>query len=138
MEELGDGLSPGGGGEEGGATVDHPVGGHGGHGHHLRPVVESSRGGRLGGRELTPQEELHERHVKFHEKHRGHEEMHLQMFLILIISLLLAQIILVEWKKRHYRSVPSYYTYSYASKHSFFRVQTVGFFGYIGFSMLYN
>lgn len=39
-----------------------------------------------------------------HEKHKGHESMHLEMMLILLTTLVIAQIILVEWKKRHYRS----------------------------------
>jgi len=54
-------------------------------------------------RELTPQEELRRQHMQFHEKHKGHEQMHAEMFIILIVTLLVAQIILVEWKKRHYR-----------------------------------
>jgi RING finger protein 121 len=33
----------------------------------------------------------------------GHEQMHMEMFLILIVTLLIAQIVLVEWKKRHYK-----------------------------------
>lgn len=39
-----------------------------------------------------------------HEKHKGHEAMHLEMILILLVTLIIAQIALVEWKKRHYRS----------------------------------
>ena len=54
-------------------------------------------------RELTPQEELRRQHMQFHEKHKGNEQMHAEMFIILIVTLLLAQILLVEWKKRHYR-----------------------------------
>lgn len=54
-------------------------------------------------RELSPQEELRKQHIQFHEKHKGHEQMHAEMFIILIFTLLIAQIVLVEWKKRHYR-----------------------------------
>lgn len=43
-------------------------------------------------------------HVKMHEQHKGHEEMHVEMLLILFGTLLVAQIILVEWKKLHYKS----------------------------------
>lgn len=43
------------------------------------------------------------RHREFHEKHKGHEQMHAEMFLILIVTLIVAQIVLVEWKKRHYK-----------------------------------
>lgn len=39
-----------------------------------------------------------------HEKHRGHEQMHMEMFLILIVTLVVAQIALVQWKKRHFKS----------------------------------
>jgi RING finger protein 121 len=39
-----------------------------------------------------------------HEKHRGHEAMHAEMVLILIVTLVVAQILLVQWKQRHFRS----------------------------------
>ncbi|XP_013171740.1 PREDICTED: RING finger protein 121 isoform X3 [Papilio xuthus] len=39
-----------------------------------------------------------------HELHRGHESMHTTMVLILIVTLVVAQFVVVEWKKRHYRS----------------------------------
>lgn len=39
-----------------------------------------------------------------HEKHKGHDAMHAEMLIILIITLIVAQVALVEWKKRHYRS----------------------------------
>lgn len=39
-----------------------------------------------------------------HEKHRGHETMHLEMMLVLVVTLVVAQILLVQWKKRHNRS----------------------------------
>lgn len=42
--------------------------------------------------------------MKMHEKHKGHESMHAEMVIILIITLVVAQIVLVEWKKRHYKS----------------------------------
>jgi len=38
------------------------------------------------------------------EKHRGHEQMHAEMILILFGAMLLAQVILVLWKLRHKRS----------------------------------
>lgn len=43
-------------------------------------------------------------HQKLHEKHKGHEAMHSEMVLVLLITLIVAQIVLVEWKKRHYKS----------------------------------
>ena len=39
-----------------------------------------------------------------HEKHRGHESMHAEMALILVGTLIVAQIVLVQWKIRHFRS----------------------------------
>jgi RING finger protein 121/175 len=39
-----------------------------------------------------------------HEKHKGHDSMHAKMVLILLVTLILAQVLLVEWKKRYYRS----------------------------------
>ncbi|KAG0432462.1 hypothetical protein HPB47_020832 [Ixodes persulcatus] len=39
-----------------------------------------------------------------HEKHRGHEKMHAYMILILLASVVVAQIVLVQWKKRHFKS----------------------------------
>lgn len=42
--------------------------------------------------------------MKLHEQHKGHESMHAEMVLILLVTLIVAQIVLVEWKKRHYKS----------------------------------
>ncbi|XP_077307175.1 E3 ubiquitin ligase RNF121 [Lithobates pipiens] len=39
-----------------------------------------------------------------HAKHRGHEAMHAEMVLILIATLVVAQLLLVQWKQRHTRS----------------------------------
>ena len=52
-------------------------------------------------------------HQRLHEKHRGHEAMHLEMVLILIATLVVAQIVLVQWKQRHFKSfqVSSYQCY---------------------------
>ncbi|XP_050580591.1 RING finger protein 121 isoform X1 [Bombus affinis] len=54
--------------------------------------------------EMTVEEKWMVKHVQMHEKHKGHDEMHLEMLLILFGTLLVAQIILVEWKKIHYKS----------------------------------
>lgn len=43
-------------------------------------------------------------HQRLHEKHRGHEAMHAEMVLILIATLVVAQILLVQWKQRYFRS----------------------------------
>jgi len=105
------------------------------HGHeHDTDLLDRIREGERRRRQLSPQEELiHKRHAEYHEKHKGHEQvhfeepkktgsgfsrtcslpchavttfvvsvlqMHMEMFLILIVTLLIAQVILVEWKKR--------------------------------------
>lgn len=43
-------------------------------------------------------------HARMHAKHRGHEAMHAEMVLILIATLVVAQLLLVQWKQRHSRS----------------------------------
>ncbi|KAG4068076.1 hypothetical protein HA402_011409 [Bradysia odoriphaga] len=54
--------------------------------------------------EMTREERLRFDHQKMHEKHKGHDAMHLEMILILLVTLIIAQILLVQWKQRHYRS----------------------------------
>ncbi|XP_045778236.1 RING finger protein 121 [Maniola jurtina] len=53
---------------------------------------------------MTPEEKLRYDHQKMHELHRGHDSMHMKMVLILISTLVVAQIVVVQWKKLHYRS----------------------------------
>lgn len=43
-------------------------------------------------------------HQKMHEQHKGHDAMHAEMIIILLVTLIVAQVVLVEWKKRHYKS----------------------------------
>ncbi|PIK45374.1 hypothetical protein BSL78_17756 [Apostichopus japonicus] len=43
-------------------------------------------------------------HQRMHEKHKGHEAMHLEMMLVLLLTLFVAQVFLVQWKKRHFKS----------------------------------
>ena len=43
-------------------------------------------------------------HALMHAKHHGHEAMHAEMVLILIATLVVAQLLLVQWKQRHPRS----------------------------------
>ncbi|XP_072375568.1 E3 ubiquitin ligase Rnf121-like [Diabrotica undecimpunctata] len=54
--------------------------------------------------ELSPEEKLRLEHQRIHEQHKGHEKMHAEMIIVLIITLVVAQLCLIEWKKRHYRS----------------------------------
>lgn len=39
-----------------------------------------------------------------HAKHEGHAAMHAEMVLILIVTLVVAQLVLVQWKQRHSKS----------------------------------
>lgn len=43
-------------------------------------------------------------HARMHAKHKGHEAMHAEMVLILIVTLVIAQLVLVQWKQRHPKS----------------------------------
>ncbi|CAH0560674.1 unnamed protein product [Brassicogethes aeneus] len=54
--------------------------------------------------ELTPEEKWRLEHQKLHEQHKGHEKMHAEMVIILIVTLFVAQFVLIEWKKRFYKS----------------------------------
>ncbi|XP_019355931.1 E3 ubiquitin ligase RNF121 isoform X2 [Alligator mississippiensis] len=53
---------------------------------------------------LSPEEKWRFEHARMHAKHRGHEAMHAEMVLILIATLVVAQLLLVQWKQRHPRS----------------------------------
>ncbi|XP_035770627.1 RING finger protein 175-like [Neolamprologus brichardi] len=53
---------------------------------------------------MTHRENWKVQHEHLHMKHRGHEAMHAEMVLILIATLVVAQIVLVQWKQRHHRS----------------------------------
>ena len=44
------------------------------------------------------------KHEALHEKHKGHESMHAEMVLILLVSLVVSQFVLVVWKTRHFKS----------------------------------
>ena len=43
-------------------------------------------------------------HAELHEKHKGHEQMHGEMVLILFVSLILGQCILFHWRARYNKS----------------------------------
>lgn len=43
-------------------------------------------------------------HLMMHEKHRGHESMHAAMLLILISATVLAQILLIFWRRKNFKS----------------------------------
>ncbi|KAK0160114.1 hypothetical protein PV328_007554 [Microctonus aethiopoides] len=54
--------------------------------------------------EMTPEEKRRVEHIRMHQLHQGHESMHAEMLLILLVTLIVVQITLVEWKKRHFKS----------------------------------
>ena len=43
-------------------------------------------------------------HEALHEKHKGHESMHAEMVLVLLITLIVSQVLLVFWRTRHFKS----------------------------------
>ncbi|XP_078038062.1 E3 ubiquitin ligase Rnf121 isoform X1 [Augochlora pura] len=54
--------------------------------------------------EMTPEEKARLNHIKMLDRHKGHEAMHAEIIIISLATLLAAQIILVQWKKWHFRS----------------------------------
>uniref|UniRef100_A0AAR2JG18 RING-type domain-containing protein n=1 Tax=Pygocentrus nattereri TaxID=42514 RepID=A0AAR2JG18_PYGNA len=52
-----------------------------------------------------------------HAKHKGHEAMHAEMVLILIVTLVVAQLVLVQWKQRHPKSYNYYSASGMPTKH---------------------
>uniref|UniRef100_A0A8C1QJU8 RING-type domain-containing protein n=2 Tax=Cyprinus carpio TaxID=7962 RepID=A0A8C1QJU8_CYPCA len=52
-----------------------------------------------------------------HAKHKGHEAMHAEMVLILIVTLVIAQLVLVQWKQRHPKSYNYYNASGMPTKH---------------------
>ncbi|XP_053418777.1 RING finger protein 121 isoform X1 [Nycticebus coucang] len=82
----------------------------------MAAVVEVEVGGGAAGEreldevdmsDLSPEEQWRVEHARMHAKHRGHEAMHAEMVLILIATLVVAQLLLVQWKQRHPRSYNS-------------------------------
>ena len=49
--------------------------------------------------ELSQEEKWNYEHLRMHQKHAGHGDMHAEMILILIVVLIVSQICLVQWKK---------------------------------------
>ncbi|XP_074621335.1 E3 ubiquitin ligase RNF121-like isoform X3 [Acropora palmata] len=58
----------------------------------------------LPSRSLSKEELWKLEHEKLHAKHKGHEAMHMEMVLILFSTLIVAQVLLVKWKKHYYKS----------------------------------
>lgn len=53
---------------------------------------------------LSPEERFRVQHEAMHAKHKGHEAMHMEMILVLLISLVICQLILLIWRNYHRRS----------------------------------
>eukprot|EP00041_Stephanoeca_diplocostata_P034370 m.1169533 g.1169533 ORF g.1169533 m.1169533 type:complete len:473 (-) comp24509_c1_seq11:3513-4931(-) len=47
---------------------------------------------------------VRKKHEEWHKKHAGHEGMHAEMLLILMLTMILTQILLVLWKKHYFES----------------------------------
>lgn len=47
-------------------------------------------------------------HLLMHEKHRGHENMHAVMLLILLSAMFIAQLLLIYWRKKDLKSYQNY------------------------------
>lgn len=58
----------------------------------------------ISGRELSSEERWRQDHEKLHEKHKGHEAMHMEMVLVLFATLGVMQIVLFKWQQLHNRS----------------------------------
>jgi len=54
--------------------------------------------------ELSEEIRWQKEHEEMHRKHQGHDAMHAEMFIIFIVSMIVAQIVLMVWKRRHFRS----------------------------------
>ncbi|ELK25353.1 RING finger protein 175, partial [Myotis davidii] len=53
---------------------------------------------------LSADDEWNLQQEKMYKMHRGHESMHVEMILIFLSTLIIAQIVLVQWRQRHGRS----------------------------------
>lgn len=53
---------------------------------------------------MSPDERLRYEHMQLHKAHAGHDKMHAEMMVILLVTVIVAQIALFQWRKRHYRS----------------------------------
>lgn len=73
-------------------------------GNFLKEVLIDSNGSLPSTRTLSKEELWRIEHEKLHAKHKGHEAMHMEMVLILFSTLVVAQVLLVKWKKYYYKS----------------------------------
>ncbi|KAF6307076.1 ring finger protein 175 [Rhinolophus ferrumequinum] len=53
---------------------------------------------------LSMDDEWNLQQERMYKMHQGHESMHVEMILIFVCILIIAQIVLVQWRQRHGRS----------------------------------
>ncbi|EDQ85429.1 uncharacterized protein MONBRDRAFT_38886 [Monosiga brevicollis MX1] len=70
----------------------------------LYEARERARMARMSPEERERYEEFKRKRDAYEKEHKGHEAMHFEMFLVLVGTLVLAQILLTMWKKRHFAS----------------------------------
>ncbi|OQV20485.1 RING finger protein 121 [Hypsibius exemplaris] len=73
------------------------------HAHHDHNRINDIQAA-VAGNGTIPHAEKGSDHEKYHLKHKGHEQMHAEMFLILMLTLAVSHVGLVFWKKFHFRS----------------------------------
>uniref|UniRef100_A0A914MSY5 RING-type domain-containing protein n=1 Tax=Meloidogyne incognita TaxID=6306 RepID=A0A914MSY5_MELIC len=54
--------------------------------------------------ELQEEIKWQREHEELHRKHQGHDAMHAEMFIVFIVSMVIAQICLMIWRRKHVRS----------------------------------
>lgn len=70
----------------------------------VKEIAVESNGSIPNAKPLSKEELWRIEHEKLHAKHKGHEAMHMEMVLILFSTLIVAQVLLVKWKKHYYKS----------------------------------
>ena len=76
----------------------HSVNHHGDGGSHVYHGIDISK------INISSLPKSQQEHLLMHEKHRGHESMHAVMLLILIASMFIAQILLIYWRKKSFKT----------------------------------
>ena len=103
--------------------------GHGhGHGHHENISIDWDK---VEWDKLTPEERFNMEHIRMHQKHAGHADMHASMILILIVVLIVSQVCLVQWKKwrpysYHVCTLAGMFTNKYEGTLTIFNLRHVG------------
>ena len=83
---------------------DQPAGGFQPHGHEHHHENIIYHGIDINKVNLSSLPENEREHILLHQKHHGHEGMHAAMLLILITAIIIAQVILIAWRKKSFKS----------------------------------